>query len=279
MPTYAIAPEDTSTGRGLALLGAGVMGSALLKAILKAGLRDPGEIRITTLDPAAAHSWEEAGVAVAGENAEAVDGASIIVLAVKPAVVQTVLADIADSLYPGALVISVAAGVRLAAIAEQLPQGTAIARVMPNTPALYGEGMAAVSPNEHCTDAQLAGARELLGATGSVVVVPEQQQDAVTALSGSGPAYVFAVAEAMIEGGVLLGLPRPTATELAVQTLYGAATMLRDSGTHPSVLRENVTSPGGTTAAGLRELDRGALRSTILAAMEAAAARSVQLGG
>ncbi|MDO5711009.1 MAG: pyrroline-5-carboxylate reductase, partial [Micrococcales bacterium] len=252
--------------------------SAVLKAVLDAGLREPGDVRVSTLDEASKSRWEEAGVAVCG-NAAAVDGAAAVIIAVKPTDVPAVLEDIAGSLAPGVLVISIAAGVRLATLAEHLPQGIAIMRVMPNTPALLGAGMAAASPNEHCTDADVQTATALLRSTGRVVVLPEKQQDAVTALSGSGPAYIFAVAEALIEGGVLLGLPRATATELAEQTLYGAATMVRDSGTHPSLLREQVTSPGGTTAAALREFDRHGLRSAIIAGMEAAAAKSASLGG
>ncbi len=263
--------------QGLALLGAGVMGSAVLEAILAAGLREPGDCCVTTLDDASRRRWEERGVRVA-QNAEAVRRAGTVIVAVKPADVAAVLADIRDELAPGALVLSIAAGVPLAALAEPLPAGTAIARVMPNTPALLGEGMAAISPNEHCTDEQVETVSTLLRATGRVVVVPETQQDAVTAVSGSGPAYVFAVTEALIDAGVLLGLPRPIATELAQQTLFGAATMVRDSGTHVTLLREQVTSPGGTTAAALREFDRHGLRSAIIAGVEAAAAKSAALG-
>lgn len=276
-PSTTDAPRADEENRGLALLGAGVMGSAVLEAILAAGLREPGDLRVTTLDDASRRRWEERGVTVA-QNAEAVRGAGTVIVAVKPADVAGVLADVRDDLADGVLVLSIAAGVPLATLAAPLPQGTAIARVMPNTPALLGEGMAAISPNEHCTDAQIETVSQLLAATGRVVVVPEKQQDAVTALSGSGPAYVFAVAEALIEGGVLLGLPRATATELAQQTLYGAATMIRDSGTHVSLLREQVTSPGGTTAAALREFDRHGLRSAIIAGMESAAAKSAALG-
>jgi pyrroline-5-carboxylate reductase len=152
-----------------------------------------------------------------------------------------------------------------------------VVRVMPNTPALVDEGMAAVSPGAHCDDAHLERAEALLRATGKVVRVPEHHQDAVTAISGSGPAYIFYVVEAMIEAGVLLGLPRSTATELVVQTLYGAATMLRETGEHPTVLREQVSSPAGTTMAALRQLDDHKVRAAFLTAMEAARDRSREL--
>lgn len=267
------------TQRTLALLGAGAMGSAVLEAVLRAGLYEPGSVRVTTLDEDAAARWRERGVQVAADNAAAADGADVVLVAVKPADVPGVLDDIAGRLGGEALVVSIAAGVRLDTLAQHLPEGTATVRVMPNTPALLGEGMSALSPGEHCDEAGLAIARELLAGCGQVVVVPEKQQDAVTAVSGSGPAYVFSVAEALIDAGVLLGLPRTVSAELAIQTLVGAATMLRDSDTPPGLLREQVTSPGGTTAAALREFDRHGLRSAIIAGAEAAHARSQQLGG
>lgn len=262
----------------LAVLGAGAMGSAVLEAVLRAELYPPERVRVTTLDEQAAQRWRERGVEVAADNAAAVAGAGVVLVAVKPADVPAVLADIASSLEAGVVVVSIAAGVRLATLAEHLPAGTAIVRVMPNTPALVGAGMSALSAGEACGQEALGVAREILLACGRVVVVPEKQQDAVTALSGSGPAYVFAIAEALIEGGVLLGLPRATAAELAVQTLLGASTMLADGERHPGLLREQVTSPGGTTAAALREFDRHGLRSAIIAGMEAARDRSLQLG-
>src|SRR6476646_10267424 len=148
---------------------------------------------------------------------------------------------------------------------------------MPNTPALVDQGMAGISPGRHCTDAHLAEAEALLSSCGKVVRLPEKHLDAVTAISGSGPAYIFYVVEAMIEAGVVLGMPRSTATQLVVQTLYGAATMIKETGQHPTVLREQVTSPGGTTAAALRELDDHKVRAAFITAMEAAAKRSAEL--
>jgi pyrroline-5-carboxylate reductase len=175
------------------------------------------------------------------------------------------------------LVVSIAAGVTTAYVESRLPSGVAVVRVMPNTPALVGEGMAAISAGSHCDAHHLARAGSLLAASGKVVEVAERYQDAVTAVSGSGPAYVFYVVEAMIEAGVLLGLPRATSTELVVQTVYGAATMLTTTGEHPTILREQVSSPAGTTMAALRQLDDHKVRAAFVTAMEAARDRSREL--
>ena len=174
---------------------------------------------------------------------------------------------------------SLAAGITTTYLESRLPAGRPVVRVMPNTPALVDQGMAAISAGAHCDREHLLEAEELLAATGKVLEVPEKLQDAVTAISGSGPAYIFYVVEAMIEAGVVLGMPRSTATELVVQTLYGAATMMKETGQHPTVLREQVTSPGGTTAAALRELDDHKVRAAFITAMEAAANRSRELAG
>ena len=173
--------------------------------------------------------------------------------------------------------VSLAAGITTGFLEERLPAGTAVVRVMPNTPALVDEGMAAVSPGQHCDEVHLSEAEELLRSCGKVLRIAEKHLDAVTAISGSGPAYIFYVVEAMIEAGVLLGMPRTTSTELVVQTLYGAATMLKETGQHPTVLREQVSSPGGTTMAALRQLDDHKVRAAFVTAMEAAAERSKQL--
>jgi pyrroline-5-carboxylate reductase len=184
------------------------------------------------------------------------------------------LDEITGKVRPGKLVVSLAAGITTAFIESRLPAGVAVVRVMPNTPALVDEGMAAISPGAHCDEGHLHQAEDLLRATGRVVRVPERQMDAVTAISGTGPAYVFYVVEAMIEAGVHLGLPRSTATEMVVQTLVGSAKLLRETGEHPTVLRERVTSPGGTTAAAVRLLEEGRVRADFLAAIEAARDRS-----
>jgi pyrroline-5-carboxylate reductase len=200
-----------------------------------------------------------------------------VVLVVKPQDMAAVVTGVRPALRHGALVVSLAAGIPTAWLEERLPDGVAVVRGMPNTPARVDQGIAAVSAGSHCDEEHLERAERLLRATGRVLRVPELQQDAVTALSGSGPAYVFYVVEAMIEAGVLLGLARTTATELVVQTLYGAATMLRESGVHPTVLREQVTSPAGTTSAALRQLDDHKVRAAFLSAIEAARDRSREL--
>jgi pyrroline-5-carboxylate reductase len=190
---------------------------------------------------------------------------------------STLLEELRDHVAPGNLVVSLAAGITTEFLESRLPEGSSVVRVMPNTPALVDQGMAAVSPGRHCDAAHLAEAADLLRSCGKVVEIAEKHQDAVTAISGSGPAYIFYVVEAMIEAGVVLGMPRATSTELVVQTLYGAATMIKETGQHPTVLREQVTSPGGTTAAALRQLDDHKVRAAFITAMEAAAERSHQL--
>jgi pyrroline-5-carboxylate reductase len=216
---------------------------------------------------------ERYGVAVVS-NREAAAKADTVALVVKPQDMGEVLDEIAPDLRAGQLLVSLAAGITTSYIESRVPEGVAVVRVMPNTPALVDEGMAAISPGSHCSDDHLAEAETLMASVGKVLRIPERQQDAVTAISGSGPAYLFFVVESMIEAGVHLGLPRATATELVVQTVVGSAKMLRETGTHPVVLREQVTSPGGTTAAALRELEVHKVRAAFLTAMEAARDRS-----
>ncbi len=262
----------------LAMLGAGRMGQAVLAGLIGAGW--PPE-RITASDahaPTAASVAERFGIEIA-EAPAAVAHADVVVVAVKPHDVAGLLDDISASLVPGATVISLAAGLTTATLAAHLPAGTALVRVMPNTPALVGQGMSVLSPAPGCPAAALETARTVLSAVGEVREVAESSQDAVTAVSGSGPAYVFHVAEAMIDAGVLLGLPRPLARDLTVQTLLGAATMLRDSGEHPAVLRENVTSPGGTTAQALHVLEDAGVKAAFARAMRACRDRSAELAG
>jgi pyrroline-5-carboxylate reductase len=262
----------------VAIFGAGVMGETLLSGLLRSG-RPVDELVITERRADRAAELEEKyGVRVLG-NAEAADVAETLVLVVKPQDMGALLAEIHDHVADGNLVVSLAAGITTSYLESRLPDGRAVVRVMPNTPALVDQGMAAVSAGAHCDTAHLAEAQALLAATGKVLEVPEKLQDAVTAISGSGPANIFYVVEAMIEAGVVLGMPRSTATELVVQTLFGAATMIKETGQHPTVLREQVTSPGGTTAAALRQLDDHKVRAAFITAMEAAAARSAQLSG
>ncbi len=211
------------------------------------------------------------------ENDQAVAEADTVILVVKPQDMADLLDEIRESLKPNTLVISLAAGVDTASIEERLPDGIAVVRVMPNTPAQVDEGMAAISAGSHSEQEHLDRVTEILSATGRVVTVPERYQDAVTAISGSGPAYLFFVVEAMIEAGVHLGLPRDIATQLVVQTMLGSAKLLRETGEHPTVLRERVTSPGGTTAAAVRQLEDHKVRAAFIGAMEAARDRSREL--
>ena len=256
----------------VAIIGAGVMGETLLSGLIRGG-RDVADLAVGEKRPErAAELREKYGVRVVS-NIEAAT-AETVVLVVKPQDMTEVLAEIAPHLTPGQLVVSLAAGITTALIEKHIPDGVAVVRVMPNTPALVDEGMAAISPGSHCDEEHLALAESLLATTGRVVRVPEKQQDAVTAISGSGPAYLFFVVEAMIEAGVHMGLPRGTASELVVQTVVGSAKLLRETGEHPTVLREQVTSPGGTTAAAIRELEDHKVRAAFITAMEAASNRS-----
>lgn len=259
-----------------AVIGAGVMGETLLSGLVRAGRR-VDQLLVGEKREARAQELEERyGVAVVS-NVEAASKADTVALVVKPQDMADVLREIAPVLRPGQLLVSLAAGITTEFIESHVPAGVAVVRVMPNTPALVDQGMSAISAGSHCDDAHLAEAEELMASVGKVVLVPEKQQDAVTAISGSGPAYIFFVVESMIEAGVHLGLPRATASDLVIQTLAGSAKMLRETGTHPTVLREQVTSPGGTTASALRELEIHKVRAAFLAAMEAARDRSRQL--
>jgi pyrroline-5-carboxylate reductase len=269
-------PVSSTGAHPLAILGAGVMGETVLSGLLRAGWHAD---QIVATDRRLERQHEltaRYGIKML-ENTEAVAEAETVILVVKPQDMNELLNEISQSIKPGALVVSLAAGVDTAFIESRLPEGVAVVRVMPNTPAQVDEGMAAISPGSHSTQDHLDRVTEILSATGRVITVPERYQDAVTAISGTGPAYLFFVVEAMIEAGVHLGLPRDTATELVVQTMLGSAKLLRETGEHPTVLRERVTSPGGTTAAAVRELEDHKVRAAFLRAMEAARDRSRDL--
>ena len=260
----------------VAIIGAGVMGEALLSGLVRGG-HDAADLLVGEKRRERAVELEERyGVAVVS-NIEAATRADTLVLVVKPQDMGEVLGEIATHLRVGQLVISLAAGITTRYVEEHVPAGIAVIRVMPNTPALVDEGMAAISGGTHATEEHLALAESMLSVTGRVLRIAEKQQDAVTAISGSGPAYLFFVVESMIEAGVHLGLPRSTATELVVQTVVGSAKLLRETGEHPTVLRERVTSPGGTTAAAIRELEDHKVRAAFITAMEAARNRSIAL--
>jgi pyrroline-5-carboxylate reductase len=246
----------------IAILGGGKIGEALLSGLLR-GERTASDIVVSEKHPERAAYLTETFTVQVTDVATAVKQSSTLLVAVKPQDIDTLLAEIAAVIETRHLVVSVAAGITTAHIERALPAGIAVVRCMPNTPALVDQAMTAVAAGSHATDENLAVAESLLGAVGRVVRVPESQLDAVTALSGSGPAYFFYLVEA---------------AELIVQTAVGAATMLRDTGEHPVQLREAVTSPGGTTIAAIRELEVHGVRAALLAAIEAAARRSKELG-
>ncbi|WP_375480445.1 pyrroline-5-carboxylate reductase [uncultured Jatrophihabitans sp.] len=265
------------TTDSIAVLGGGKIGEALLSGLLR-GTHTASDIVVCEKYPERASQLFDAYGVKSVDVAGALAQARIAIIAVKPQDIDALLAELATVTTAGHLIISVAAGVPTWRIERALPEATAVVRCMPNTPALVDEAMTAVAGGSHASEADLAVAESLLRAVGRVVRVPESSLDAVTALSGSGPAYFFFLVEAMIDAGILLGLPRTLAAELIVQTAVGAATMLRDSGEHPVQLREAVTSPGGTTIAAIRELEAHGVRAALLAAIEAAARRSKELG-
>src|ERR671933_1808617 len=264
--------------RKLAILGTGRIGEALLSGLLSAGWRDPGDVVVTArrqerLDDLAA----QYGVAATLSNTEAVSGADPVVIAVKPQDIEGLLGEIGGILAEEQTVLSIAAAIPTAAIEERVSPRVPVVRAMPNAPALVHEGIAGVCAGAHARDEHLALAEEVLSHLGAVVRVPERYMDAVTAVSGSGPAYFALLAEAMIEAGILLGLSREVPTQLVVQTMLGTARLLRDEGLHPVELREQVTSPGGTTIRAIRELESAGVRAAFLNAIQAAMVRSREL--
>ncbi len=266
--------------RRIAVLGTGKIGEALIKGLCASGWRKPGEIVATDIHPERLESIKErCGVDTSTSNREAVTGAAVIVVAVKPQDLPDLLKEIGDLVSSEQTVLSVAAAVRTKAIEKHLAEGVPVVRAMPNTPATVQEGMAGICAGAHADEKHLALAEEVLAHLGAVVRVHEDAMDAVTAVSGSGPAYFALLAEAMIEAGILLGLSREISTQLVVQTMYGTAKLLRDEHIHPVELRENVTSPGGTTIRAIRELERAGVRAAFLNAIQAAMERSRELGG
>ncbi len=262
----------------IAILGAGKMGEALASGLLRAGVVAPSGILAAARRPERAEQLRETyGIEVLSA-AKAADQAQTLVIAVKPQDMGALLDEIGPVVSPDKLVISVAAGITTEFIGRRLAGDIPVVRVMSNTPVLVDEAMSVISPGQYATEVHLRRAEELLRPVGKVLRIPESQQDAATALSGSGPAYVYFLVEAMVDAGILLGMPRSSALEMVKQAVYGAATMLRDSGEHPVLLREAVTSPGGTTINAIRELERHGVRAAILAAIEAARDRGRELG-
>lgn len=263
----------------LGFVGGGQMAEALIKGLLSRKLFKPGQITVS--DPSKvrrSHLKKTFGINTTLENKEAVTGSEIIVLAVKPQVITTVLEEIRPVVSSNHLVVSIAAGITILSLEKGLPEGTRVVRVMPNTPALVQTGAAALCKGTAARPDDLDMVRKILETVGKAVVIPESLMDAVTGLSGSGPAYVFTFVEGLIDAGVREGLPRTVAQELVVQTVLGAALMCQNSGKHPAELTTMVTSPGGTTVAGLHVLERGALRGMLLDAVRAATERSRELG-
>jgi pyrroline-5-carboxylate reductase len=266
-------------GQTIAFIGAGNMAEALVKGLLGAGVAAPQEILCTDRRAERGPELERKyGVRFTQDNKAAVQSAGIVILSVKPQVMDKVLDEIGALLDETKLVISIAAGVPHPAIERKVGHGVRIVRTMPNTPALVGAGATALSPGEHATEADLAQAKALFDAVGRSVIVDEVLLDAVTGLSGSGPAYIFLIIEALADGGVKAGLARQQAMELAAQTVFGSAKLLIETGEHPGRLKDQVTSPGGTAIAGLHTLEAGGLRTTLMNAVESATNRSRELG-
>lgn len=261
----------------LAIIGAGNMGEALLRGLLRSGWITADRIICSDVAERCEAITSRHGVKATTDNVEAVTGADIVVLAVKPQIIRDVLAGIADAITADQTVISIAAGTTTAVIESMLDEGVAVVRVMPNTPALVDEAMSVVAAGAHATPHSVGLAREILGTVGLVLELPESLMDAVTAVSGTGPAYLFYLAEALIDAGIELGLGHDVATELVVQTMVGAAELLRQSDHEPATLRAQVTSPGGTTAAAVAVLDGSDVQARIREAVVAAARRSTEL--
>jgi pyrroline-5-carboxylate reductase len=278
--TLPIEPRAGASGKRWGFIGSGKMATALVRGILRAGLARPADIVASDPSSAARASLvAETGISVFDTNPPVVERSDVLVLAVKPQSMSTALAQLRPVISDGHLVISVAAGIPIAALREGLGAERRIIRVMPNTPVLLGEGASAYAIGQGVTADDETLVRSFLESVGRVVCVPEPLLDAVTGLSGSGPAFVYLMIEALSDGGVRVGLPRETATILAAQTVLGAARMVLESGIHPGALKDQVASPGGTTIAGLHALERCAVRGALIDAVEAATRRSAELAG
>jgi pyrroline-5-carboxylate reductase len=262
----------------LGMIGGGMMGEALISRIVVNGAYNGHEILVS--DPVEARRQfltTQYGIRVTAANAEVAIATEVIVLAIKPQIFSSVVPSLATCIPDSSVVVSILAGTPLKQLEAALP-GKAVIRAMPNTPAQVGAGITAISAGQHVQADQLARARAVLESVGSVVEVPESMMDAVTGLSGSGPGYLALVIESLADGGVASGLPRAIAMQLAIDTVLGTAKLLKDTGLHPGELKDRVTSPGGTTIAGVAALEEGGLRSALIEAVKAATARSKELG-
>jgi len=266
-------------GKRVGFLGAGNMAAALIKGLLSANATPAERIWASDVKPERLDFLAKAhGIRTTADNHVLASEVDVIVLSVKPQVVSKVLASIRGDVSSSHLVVSIAAGVSLAVLEGHLPDEARVVRSMPNTPAIVQAGATAIAPGAHATEDDLATARALFEAVGKVVTLEEAQLDAVTGLSGSGPAYIMLIIEALADGGVKVGLHRDTALLLAAQTVFGSAKLLLETGEHPGRLKDMVTSPGGTAIAGLHTLESGALRRTLIDAVETATLRAAQLG-
>ena len=264
--------------RRIAVLGAGKIGEALISGLLSSGWRSPGDIAASSRRAErVAELAERHGIEATTDNVEAAARAALVVVAVKPQDIEALLGEIGPAISAEQTVLSIAAATPTARIEAHLASGVPVVRAMPNTPSTVHEGIAGLCAGAHADDAHVTLAEEALAHLGSVVRVPEKYMDAVTAVSGSGPAYFALLAEAMIEAGLLLGLSREISTQLVIQTMLGTAKQLRDEGLHPVELREMVTSPGGTTIAAIRELESAGVRAAFLNAIQAAMTRAREL--
>ncbi|HAW60474.1 MAG TPA: pyrroline-5-carboxylate reductase [Actinobacteria bacterium] len=264
----------------LALIGAGRMGEALLKGILQSGALKPDRVVVSDVRRKRLTQIEaDYGVGIASDNVAAVKGADVILLAVKPQQLDEVLNEIADHLGESQVLISIAAGVSTNHIYDKVKKSLPVVRVMPNSPALVGAGISVVSPGKHATKEATELTVSIFSSVGEVVQLDEKFQNATTALSGSGPAYFYLFVEALIEAGIKAGLARDVATKLVVETMIGAGTMLKKTGKHPALLKDMVTSPGGTTIAALEVFEEAGFRAGVFKAIEAAMKRARELGG
>lgn len=263
----------------IAFIGAGNMAGALIRGLVRTATVPANQIIAADPDAERRDTLEhELDVRTTADNADAIREASVVILATKPQVFREMLPGVAAAIRPDTLLISVAAGIPTRLVERALPEGARVVRTMPNTPALVGAGATAIAAGSSATDADLDLAEELFRSVGISVRVPEEQLDAVTGLSGSGPAYVFAMVEALRDAGMREGLSEEDALQLASQTVFGASRLLRDSRESPGVLRERVTSPGGTTRAGLDALDAAGFSEAVIGAVRAATRRSAELG-
>jgi pyrroline-5-carboxylate reductase len=262
----------------LGFIGVGNMGEALLRGIIGSELMSPADVIASDVNLKKLRDLStELGITAVKSNCELVKRSHVILLALKPDVIRTVLSEISSDLAQPRWCISIAAGVSIATIESILQAGCPVVRAMPNTPALVYEGMIAMCPGTYASEDHIRKAQQIFQAVGKVIVVEEKLMDAVTALSGSGPAFVFLIIESLTDAGVQLGLSRADAAIMAAQTVLGAGKMTVGTGEHPAILKNRVTSPGGTTAAGLYELESGGVRASIINAVVAAALRSKQM--